>query len=122
MIVNPLLATSVAFLLPMSAFAGDAPRGEQVFSHCATCHSLAAGENGIGPSLHGVIGRAAGTAPGYNFSKAMTAAGIVWDAAALKKFLTDPEATVPGTKMHAGAIDDPQARDDLIAYLNRATK
>jgi cytochrome c len=117
-----LHATIVTLALTMSAYAGDSSRGEQVFGRCATCHSLAAGENGIGPSLHGIVGRKAGTAPGYNFSKAMTASAIVWDAATLKKFLADPEATVPGTKMHAGAIADPQAVDDLIAYLKQAPK
>lgn len=60
--------------------------------------------------------------PGYNFSKAMASSGIVWDEATLTKFIGDPEATVPGTKMHLGATDDPQIIADLIAYLTQAGK
>jgi len=118
-------AISTVVLITMSApsfAAGDAARGAEVFNRCAICHSMAAAENGIGPSLHGIIGRKAGTEPNYNFSKAMTASGIVWDDALLKKFLADPEAAVPGTKMHSGAVDDPQAIDDLIAYLKQGAK
>jgi cytochrome c len=118
-------AISTIVLVAMSApsfAAGDAARGADVFNRCSICHSMAAGENGVGPSLHGIIGRKAGTEPNYNFSKAMTASGIVWDDAMLKKFLADPEAGVPGTKMHSGAVDDPRAIDDLIAYLKQAAK
>lgn len=102
--------------------AGDAARGKAVFQRCATCHSVAAGENGIGPSLHGIFGTKAGDVPGYNFSKAMTASGIVWDDATLGKFLSDPGQTVPGTKMAAGAVSDPEALEDLIAYLKAASR
>lgn len=112
----------VAAITPPAFAAGDAVRGAEVFHRCSVCHSLAAGENGIGPSLHGLINRKAGTAPGYNFSKAIIASGIVWDDAALKKFLADPQSAVPETKMRSGAVDDPQAIDDLIAYLKQAAK
>jgi cytochrome c2 len=100
----------------------DVARGKEVFQRCSVCHSLAAGDNRAGPSLHGIVGSKAATVPGYNFSKAMAASGIVWDDAALKKYLADPGAVVPGTKMRAGAIDDPQAIDDLIAYLKQAAQ
>lgn len=117
------LALSFVLLAAAPALAdGDATRGEQVFSRCSNCHSVAAGENGIGPSLHGVVGRKAGTAADYNYSKAMAASGITWDDATLKKFLTDPEGDIPGTKMHSGAVDNPQAIDDLTAYLKKAAK
>jgi cytochrome c len=115
-------ATMLVGLAAPSFAAGDAARGQEVFQRCAICHSLAAGDNRVGPSLHGIVGSKAGTVPGYNFSKAMAASGIVWDEAALKKYLADPEAVVPGTKMRAGAIDNPQAIDDLIAYLKQAGK
>ncbi len=115
-------ATLVTMLAAPALAAGDAAHGETVFQRCTICHSLAAGDNGIGPSLHGIVGSKAGTVPGYNFSKAMASSRIVWDAAALKKFLADPEAAVPGTKMRSGAVPDPQAADDLIAYLKRAAQ
>jgi len=113
-IVSTLIVLALA---APGAAAGNAARGKEVFQRCALCHSLAAGENGVGPSLHGLFGRKAGTAPDFNFSKAMRNSGIVWDEAALKKFLADPQAAVPGTKMAAGAVDNPQALDDLLAYL-----
>lgn len=97
--------------------AGSAARGKEVFQRCALCHSLIEGENVVGPSLHGLFGRKAGTAPDYNFSKAMKNSGIVWNETALKKFLADPQAAVPGTKMETGAVDNPEALDDLLAYL-----
>jgi cytochrome c len=97
--------------------AGSAARGKEIFQRCALCHSLAEGENGVGPSLHGLFGRKAGTAPDYSFSQAMKNSGIVWNETALKKFLTDPQAAVPGTKMETGAVDNPEALDDLLAYL-----
>jgi cytochrome c len=100
--------------------AGSAARGKEVFQRCGLCHSLAEGENGVGPSLHGLFARKAGTASGYNFSKAMRNSGIVWTEAALKKFLADPQAAVPGTKMETGAVDNPEALDDLLAYLKAA--
>ena len=40
--------------------AGDAQRGAQVFAQCKVCHSLEAGKNMLGPSLHGLLGRKAG--------------------------------------------------------------
>jgi cytochrome c len=97
--------------------AGSAARGKEIFQRCALCHSLAEGKNGVGPSLHGLFGRKAGTAPDYSFSQAMKNSGIVWNETALKKFLTDPQAAVPGTKMETGAVDNPEALDDLLAYL-----
>ena len=117
-------AIAVSFLTLASPClaAGDAAHGKDLFQRCATCHSLAAGQNGVGPTLHGIVGSKAGAVPGYNFSKAMASSGIVWNEATLRKYLTDPEAFVPGTKMRAGAVDDSHALDDLIAYLEQATR
>jgi cytochrome c len=41
---------------------------------------------------------------------------LVWDAPTLDRWLTNPSALVPGTKMFF-KIDDAQQRADLIAYL-----
>ncbi|HEX4111276.1 MAG TPA: cytochrome c family protein [Stellaceae bacterium] len=101
---------------------GDAARGKIVFNECRACHSLNAGQNGIGPSLHGLFGRKAGTAPDFAYSPFMKRSGIVWDAAALKSYLPDPQAKVPGTKMTFIGLKDPQQLDDLIAYLQEATR
>ena len=78
---------------------GDAAAGRQVFKKCQACHSIEPGKNMLGPSLAGIIGRKAGTEPGYTYSPAMKQANIVWDAKSLDAYLTDPQKVVPGNKM-----------------------
>ena len=101
---------------------GNPAKGKIVFFQCMACHSVAAGKNGIGPSLHGLFGRKAGTAPDFAYSPSMKRSGITWDEASLKSYLPDPQAKVPGTKMAFLGLPDPQKIDDLIAYLKQATK
>jgi cytochrome c len=104
---------------------GDSARGEQVFQRCYACHSIAPDETAAvqGPSLFQIVGRAAAAIPGFDYSEAMrekAAAGLVWDAATLDRYLADPEAVVPGTRMSVPPMRDQQERADLIAYLARA--
>ncbi len=87
------------------------------WAQCATCHSLAPGKNGIGPSLAGVYGRPAAQEPSFAYSTQMRTSGIVWDDAALDAFLKNPRAMVPGTKMAFGGIEDPAERAAVIAFL-----
>ena len=93
---------------------GDAQRGKTLYASCTSCHSI--DENDIGPKHRGVVGRKAGTAPDYAYSAALKASGIVWDTASLDRWLTNPSALVPGTKMFF-FLKDPQDRADIIAYL-----
>jgi cytochrome c2 len=116
-----LSAGLAAMTIPARA-AGDAKNGEQIFNQCKPCHSLEAGKNGIGPTLHGLLGRKAGTVPGYSYSAAMQSSGIVWNEDTLAKFLADPSTFVPGTKMVSAGIRDKAQLDDLIAYLKEATQ
>jgi cytochrome c len=116
-----LSAGLAAMTIPARA-AGDAKTGEQIFNQCKPCHSLEAGKNGIGPTLHGLLGRKAGTVPGYSYSPAMQSSGIVWNEDSLAKFLADPSAVVPGTKMVYAGIKNEAQRDDLIAYLKEASQ
>ena len=121
-----ILSVAVA-LLPLVSIAqaqgvGDAQRGAQVFVQCKVCHSLEAGKNMLGPSLHGVIGRKAGSVPGYAYSPAMKNANVTWTDDTLSKYLADPKAFVPGDKMVFAGIKDPSKLGDLLAYLNQATK
>ena len=78
---------------PASATAvdGDAATGRQVYRKCQACHSLEAGKNTVGPSLAGILGKKSGEAPNYNYSAAMKAANLVWDAATLDAYLLDPQ-------------------------------
>ena len=95
--------------------AGDPARGKSAFVVCSGCHVLS-GTGYAGPSLAGVVGRRAATAPGFAYSKALQASGIVWTEPALDSFLADPQKAVPGTAMPIGA-PDPKDRADVIAYL-----
>lgn len=103
---------------------GDSARGEQLFRQCMTCHSIAEGDNRLGPSLYGVIDRPAGTVEGYNYSPAMRDAGIVWTPETIDTQLADPRNFVPGNRMgmmFPRGIPDAQDRADIIAYLLEAT-
>ena len=94
---------------------GSAAHGKELYQQCTSCHSI--DENDIGPKHRGVVGRKAGTAPDYAYSPALKNSGIVWDAASLDRWLTNPSALVPGTKMYF-LVKDPQSRADIIAYLS----
>jgi cytochrome c len=105
------------------AQAGNATRGERVFNQqCKTCHALEEGPSITGPTLHGMFGRKAGTAAGFEFSEAMIKSGIVWDDATLADYLRDPQAKVPGTKMVFNGVKQAGQLADLVAYLKEATK
>jgi cytochrome c len=98
--------------------AGDPAAGKSVFqSTCSICHSIQPGQNKIGPTLSGVVGRKTGSVAGYTYSPQNQAANLTWDAATLDKYLEAPRAMIPGTKMTYGGLKDAQKRADLIAYL-----
>lgn len=96
--------------------------GARAFQRCAACHSMQAqGTHSPAPSLRGVFGRRAGAAEGFAYSDAMKAAGrhgLIWDGAALDRYLADPEAFVPGTAMpyQGGSAAE---RAAVIAWLRR---
>ncbi|HQT79513.1 MAG TPA: cytochrome c family protein [Rhodopila sp.] len=107
----------IAASLPAAA-AGDAAAGKSVFQNvCSICHSVNPGQNKIGPSLFGVVGRKTGSVPGYSYSAANEKADITWTEANLDKYLEAPRAMIPGTKMTYGGLKDPEKRANLIAYL-----
>lgn len=95
----------------------DAAAGEGEFRPCAACHSVAAGENKTGPSLHGVVGRAPGTAPGFNYSGGFADLNAGWTPEELNLFLTNPKDYAPGTAMNFNGIRDIEDRANLIAWL-----
>ena len=105
--------------------AADMAKGKKVFNKCKACHALVAGKNRIGPSLAGVFGREAGTAPKYKFSKAMKKAGkrgLIWDAKTMSEYLLKPRKFIKGTKMSFAGLKKQKDRDNLIAFLKKATK
>lgn len=101
---------------------GDAAAGEKVFKKCKTCHSLEAGKNMVGPSMAGIIGRAAGTVDGYKYSDAMAGSGITWSEDTLKQFLADPKGTVAGNKMTFPGLKKEDDLENVVAYLKEAAK
>ena len=101
-----------------ASYTGDAAKGKVAFLTCQTCHAIEAGVNKIGPSLHGVVGRKAGSIAGFTYSAANKSSGITWTEDKLFQYLENPQRVVPGTKMtFAGWPTDPQKRADVIAFL-----
>jgi len=114
-----LMAAVAVFAVPSGA--QSTPAGAQAFSMCAACHTVTkGGRNGIGPNLSGLIGRRAGSVPGFSYSAAMKSSGLTWDAKTLDQFLAAPAKKVPGTKMPI-SVADPAKRAAVIAYLTTAT-
>lgn len=112
------LAIAAAVLYPLAGHAeGDAAAGKTVFTQCAICHSAKPGENKVGPSLYGIVGRASHSEPGFTYSEAMKSYDVTWDEAELDKYLVDPRKVVVGTKMIFPGVKDDTKRANLIAYL-----
>lgn len=102
--------------------AGDAAAGEKVFNQCKACHTLQEGQNRVGPSLKGVVGRKAGEVAGFNYSAPMKASGITWTPEELDKYLADPKGFIPGNKMAFAGLKKPEDRANVIAYLQQQGK
>ena len=96
---------------------GDPALGKTAFNKCAACHSIKEGENKIGPSLHGIVGRPAHSVQGFSYSDPMKAYNVTWDAQTLDHYLADPRGTVPGTKMIFPGLKKDDERANVIAYL-----
>ncbi|MEA3181681.1 MAG: cytochrome c [Gammaproteobacteria bacterium] len=98
--------------------------GPEAFNNnCRTCHSAKEGDNRLGPSLDKVVGRKAGTAPGYsNYSQGLKNSGIVWDETTLDKFITNPDAVVPNNNMKPfKGVSDATVRAKIIAFLKASS-
>jgi cytochrome c len=123
------LRLALALVLPLAgaapAFAADAAAGQRVFNQCRACHTVEqGGRNGVGPNLHGMFGRAAGSIEGFRYSAALKAraeAGLVWTPETLAPYLRNPREAVPGGSMAFAGLRNEQQIADLIAYLQQAT-
>lgn len=114
-----LAAILAATALPGSGrAAGDPEAGKSSFTKiCGACHSVAAGQNKIGPSLHGVVGRQSASIENFNYSPAMKDAHKTWDEPTLNAYLENPRGNVPGTRMILAGVKSEQERENIIAYL-----
>ena len=114
--VTPVAPVAPVPVIALADLTGDAVKGRTLFNQCRACHSDVAGTNAIGPSLYGVVGRTAGSVPGYAYSPANKNSHRTWDRDALFTYLESPMRAIPGTKM-TFLMANPQQRADVIAYL-----
>lgn len=113
---------SVAWSVVGAAHAADANAGREVFKKCAVCHRLEPNRNAMGPSLYGVVGRKAGTAPGFKYSAALKGADFEWTAELLDRWLRNPKGLVPGTKMPFAGLPNSEDRANVIEYLRQSAR
>jgi cytochrome c len=115
-------AAAAGATMEYAAMTTDAAAGEKVFALCRSCHVLEDGVNRVGPSLYKVVGRKSGSVAGFAYSDANKASGVTWTTDVLFKYLEDPKAFMPGTKMAFPGIKDAQDRANLVAYLESQSK
>ncbi len=125
-----MLAVALGGVSSVAHAAGDAAAGERVFARCKQCHTLESGKNRVGPSLAGVVGRPAGSVPGFNYSPDYPAAGakgLSWTEETIAKYLANPRQFIadflgkPDAKSRmAFSVSNAKDRDDVAAYLKRA--
>ena len=119
--MHALLAGAFALCAAVSAEAApDATRGEQIYARCLACHALTFDR--VGPRHCGLLGRRAGSVPGFDYSQAMKNSNITWNAKTLDRFLMNPLDVVRGTTMTYDGVKNLKDRTDLIAYLQRANE
>jgi cytochrome c len=115
-----IAATTLLVAASRTAPAQDAAAGEKDFLVCRACHQIGPDAKiAVGPVLNGIVGRKAGTYPGYNYSPANRDSGIVWTPEQLDTYLASPQTVVPHTKMIFPGLKDEQKRKDVIAFLQQ---
>ena len=111
----PVLASFLLSFAGLACAEGDAARGEQAWKkNCTECHTV--DKDDTGPRHAGVVGRRAGSVPGFDYSAALKASTLVWDADLLDRWIAKPDAVVPGQAMDF-KMGDAAMRADIIAYL-----
>ena len=122
-----MLQTTVRVLIPALALMGcvttaraDTNGDDQMaFNNaCRTCHTLREGDNRLGPNLHKIVGRRAGSLPNYGYSSAMKDADLVWDKATLDRFIANPDQVMSGNNMKPyGGLASAEERAKIVAFL-----
>jgi cytochrome c len=113
-----LLACGLGFVADR-AMADESAGAAQFVKSCGTCHANTknAGPR-QGPNLWKVVGRKAGTQKGFKYSPAFKAgsADITWEEASIDRWITNPQAMIPGVVMMYKQAD-PDKRKVIIDYL-----
>ena len=118
--LREMMAAAVLCTAAIPAIAADPAAGEKAFAVCKACHKVGEGaKNGVGPTLNGVVGRAAGAVGGYKYSDAMKNSGVTWDETNLAEYLKNPKAKIAGNKMVFPGVKDDTKLADIIAYLGQ---
>lgn len=110
--------------IPSAAEANDSliAAGKAAFNTCIACHVVEKdGANRVGPNLYGIVGQAAASVEGFNYSDALASSGITWTEEELDAYIANPAAKVPGTTMMAGAITDAGKREAIITYIENVS-
>jgi cytochrome c len=121
-IVAATLAACASLLrLSVGMPATPADEGKIAFNNsCRTCHSLKAGDNRLGPSLHGIIDAKAGQSAGYAYSQSLRQSGVTWNEATLERWIENPEAVIPNNNMKPySGLADAAVRKKIIDFLKK---
>ena len=102
--------------------AANVKRGQLLYMQCKACHDVEPGlPHKVGPNLHGVFGRTAGTSPGFKYTEAMAKSGIAWTPETMDTFLKQSGAMIPGTGMAFPGVANDADRASLIVYLQSSS-
>jgi cytochrome c len=115
-----IIAVAALTFFAGAAFAQDAQKGQRVFNVCLACHAIGPGaKTKVGPELNGLDGRRTGSVPGYDYSDANKNSGIVWNESTFKKYIQNPQAVIPHTKMIFPGLKNEQQVNDVWAYISQ---
>lgn len=122
-LVLTLAAIATVTVSGTASAEGDAAAGEKVFRQCKSCHAVEPDKNRVGPSLHAIFGRKAGSVSSFaNYSDGLKTSGIVWDEGKLDAYLTNPKALIADSRMSFPGIAAAEDRTNVIAYLKSLGK
>lgn len=108
--------------LPAPYNEADYALGRRTFKFCGSCHTLkAGGPDLVGPNLYGIIGREAGSRPGFRYSSALEEANFSWTPEKLEEWLNNPRTFLPGNNMTFTGVHRQDARHAVIAYVMHET-
>jgi cytochrome c len=97
--------------------------GEELFViACQGCHNISPGAtHRVGPNLYGIVGQAAASAEGFQYSGALAQSDLTWTPANLAAWIVAAETVVPGTWMLYHNILEANEIAALVDYIEQAS-